>query len=103
MEKNSRKTENSFQEFSFLLRVDRFNYDELLDYCRTKGLLVHEIKTWVNVSEQPNEIRIKQLEEELRGTKQKLKALANEMKQKNYALADIATAIISRGKKSKKP
>ncbi|MEC0183276.1 hypothetical protein P4H61_17445 [Paenibacillus peoriae] len=91
------------EKFNVLLRVDRFNYDELLDYCRTKGLLVDEIKTWINVSEQPHEMKIKQLEEELRGTKRKLKALANEMKQKNDALADITTAIILRGRKSKEP
>jgi hypothetical protein len=59
------------EKISVLLRVDRFNYDQLLDYCCTKGLLVDEIKTWINVSEQSNEIKIKQLEEELRSIKQK--------------------------------
>ncbi|MBE0335316.1 hypothetical protein [Paenibacillus sp. 23TSA30-6] len=101
MDKSIPKTEKILGKFSVLLQVDRFNYDELLDYCRTKGLLVDEIKTWINVSEQPNEIRIKQLKEELRATKQKLKALTNEMKQKNYALADITTAIILREKNLK--
>ncbi|MDR6779100.1 MULTISPECIES: hypothetical protein [Paenibacillus] len=94
MRKSSSKKVDCRNEIIIVLPVDLLDRDELLDYFRAKGILADEIGIWNNICEPDAKEKFKRMEEELRDTKRKLRTLANEVKRKNCAIADIITPII---------
>ncbi|KZE76834.1 hypothetical protein AV545_10625 [Paenibacillus jamilae] len=93
MRKSSSKKVGCGDEIIIVLAVDLLHRDELLNYFRTKGIFADEIGIWNNVCESYAKEKLKQVEEELRDAKRKLRKLDNEAKRKDSAITKIMTLL----------
>ena len=88
-------------KFAVVLETATMSESELSEYCRTKGLYPEQVKAWKQacIQGQLNESeRKKQEREQAKEDKKKIRALEQELKRKEKALAETAALLVLRKK-----
>jgi len=91
----------SADKFQAVLETSTFTERELAEYCRRKGIYADEIKRWKEQCIKANNTRLedpKELKENLREGKDKIKKLEKELRFKEKALAETAALLVLRKK-----
>ncbi len=91
----------SEDKFTVVLKTSAMNSAELAEYCREKGLFVEQVHSWKAACLQANihhEEQQKQLKEQMRSDKQKIKNLEKDLRRKEKALAETAALLVLRKK-----
>lgn len=91
----------SQDKFNAVLETAALNETELAEYCRRRGLYPEQIKSWREVCEEANareEVCAKVLTQSLKQEQQRNKALEQELRRKDKALAETAALLVLRKK-----
>ena len=87
----------SEDKFAVVLETAVFNETELSEYCRKKGLFPEQVAQWkqacLTANAEAAEQR-KQLAEERKQDKKKIKVLEHELNRKDKALAETAALLV---------
>ena len=89
------------QKFSIVLETSSLTEVELNAYCREKGLYPEQIKEWKQsciAGNQTQSQQRKQLTQERKADRKKIKQLEKELKRKEAALAETAALLVLRKK-----
>ncbi len=89
------------QKFSIVLETASLSEIELSEYCRKKGLYPEHIKEWKQSCISGNQTKIqqrKQLTQERKADRKRIKELERELKRKDAALAETAALLVLRKK-----
>ena len=89
------------QKFSIVLETASFNEIELSEYCREKGLYPEQVKEWKQSCIAGNQTKAeqrKQLTQERKADRKRIKELEKELKRKDAALAETAALLVLRKK-----
>lgn len=92
---------SSEDKFHIVLETAALTEQELAAYCRRKGIYVDDVKSWKEqclnanktISKDP-----KKIDDELKAEKNRTKALEQELKRKEKALAETAALLVLRKK-----
>lgn len=91
----------SEDKFAVVVKTLTMNAAELAEYCREKGLFVEQVHSWKSACLSANthhEEQQKQLKEQSRVDKQKIKFLEKDLNRKEKALAETAALLVLRKK-----
>ena len=91
----------SEDKFHVVLETATFAEAELSEYCRRKGIYVDEVKSWKEQCLKANQTLIedpRELKNSLKGEKEKVRKLENELRIKEKALAETAALLVLRKK-----
>ena len=89
------------QKFSIVLETASFNEIELSKYCRENGLYPEQVKEWKQSCIAGNQTKAeqrKQLTQERKADRKRIKELEKELKRKDAALAETAALLVLRKK-----
>lgn len=89
------------QKFSVVLETASFSEIELSEYCREKGLYPEQVKEWKQSCIAGNQTQAeqrKQLTQERKADRKRIKALEKELKRKDAALAETTALLVLRKK-----
>jgi DNA-binding transcriptional MerR regulator len=89
------------QKFSIVLETASLSEIELSEYCREKGLYPEQIKEWKQSCISGNQTQAqqrKQLAQERKADRKRIKELEKELKRKDAALAETAALLVLRKK-----
>ena len=89
------------QKFSIVLETASLSEIELSEYCREKGLYPEQIKEWKQSCIAGNQTQAqqrKQLTQERKADRKRIKELEKELKRKDAALAETAALLVLRKK-----
>ncbi len=89
------------QKFSIVLETASFNEIELSEYFREKGLYPEQVKEWKQSCIAGNQTKAeqrKQLTQERKADRKRIKELEKELKRKDAALAETAALLVLRKK-----
>lgn len=89
------------QKFSIVLETAALSEIELSEYCREKGLYPEQIKAWKRSCIAGNQTQAqqrKQLAQERKSDRKRIKELEKELKRKDAALAETAALLVLRKK-----
>ena len=89
------------QKFSIVLETAALTEIELSEYCREKGLYPEQIKEWKQSCISGNQTKAqqrKQLTQERKADRKRIKELEKELKRKEAALAETAALLVLRKK-----
>ena len=89
------------QKFSIVLETAALSEIELSEYCREKGLYPEQVKEWKRSCIAGNQTKAqqrKQLTQERKDDRKRIKELERELKRKDAALAETAALLVLRKK-----
>ena len=89
------------QKFSIVLETASLSEIELSEYCREKGLYPEQVKEWKESCIAGNQTQAqqrKQLTQERKADRKRIKELEKELKRKDAALAETAALLVLRKK-----
>lgn len=89
------------QKFSIVLETASLSEIELSEYCREKGLYPEQVKEWKQSCIAGNQTKAqqrKQLTQERKADRKRIKELEKELKRKEAALAETAALLVLRKK-----
>lgn len=89
------------QKFSIVLETATLSEIELSEYCREKGLYLKQVKEWRQSCIAGNQTQAqqhKQLAQERKADRKRIKELERELKRKDAALAETAALLVLRKK-----
>ncbi len=89
------------QKFSIVLETATLSEIELSEYCREKGLYPEQVKEWklsCIAGNQTQAQQRKQLPQERKADRKRIKELEKELKRKDAALAETAALLVLRKK-----
>ena len=89
------------QKFSIVLETSALSEIELSEYCREKGLYPEQVKEWKQSCIAGNQTQAqqrKQLAQERKADRKRIKELEKELKRKDAALAETAALLVLRKK-----
>jgi len=92
---------SSKDKFHIVLETYTLTEEELSAYCRRKGLYVDEVRSWREQCLRANTVTSKDpkdIEDELKADKQRIKVLERELRIKEKALAETAALLVLRKK-----
>jgi len=91
----------SADKFAVVVKTLSLNDAELAAYCRENGLFVEQVNSWKTACLTANthhDQQQKQLKEQVRVDKQKIKTLEKDLRRKEKALAETAALLVLRKK-----
>jgi len=91
----------SEDKFAVVVKTLTMNAAELAQYCRENGLFVEQVQSWKTACLNTNvhhEEQQKQIKEQARTDKQKIKVLEQDLNRKEKALAETAALLVLRKK-----
>ena len=88
-------TMSSDDKFSIVVETARLNEHELSEYCRIKGIYVHQVKTWLERCNEANAAGPSRAEQEqVREQAREIRQLRCDLQRKEKALAEAAALLM---------